>query len=161
MHVYASSAQTVQWQVITKAVNCTFVLLRYTYIYVWCFCKSSYGMNMVVKDYDSNLKINDKCLVKWEESKALVHSRETTINCGVGTFVHKVTGLEFGMKQHHWWDRAHLGGQIKYAFITDMARYRNKTHHWKEQTKISKWTNCQTHTPKYREAPSIWKLRLL
>ena len=24
-----------------------------------------------------------------------------------------------------------------------------------EQTKISKWTNCQSHTPKYREAPSI------
>ena len=26
------------------------------------------------------------------------------------------------------------------------------------QTKISKWTTCQTHTQKYREAPSTWKL---
>ena len=31
---------------------------------------------------------------------------------------------------------------------------KNKTHHWKKQTKISKWTNCQSHTPKYRKAPS-------
>ena len=24
-----------------------------------------------------------------------------------------------------------------------------------DEDKISKWTNCQTHTPKYLEAPSI------
>ena len=36
-----------------------------------------------------------------------------------------------------------------------LGRYKNKTHHWKEQSKISKRTNCQSHTPKYREAPSF------
>ena len=34
--------------------------------------------------------------------------------------------------------------------------HKNKTHHWKEQAKISQWTNCQSHTTKYREAPSFW-----
>ena len=45
--------------------------------------------------------------------------------------------------------------------LSSLARHTHKTHHWKEQTKISKCTNCQSHSPKYREAPSIWKLRLL
>ena len=45
--------------------------------------------------------------------------------------------------------------------LWSLARHKNKIHHWNEQTKIREWTNCQTHTPKYREAPSIWKLRLL
>ena len=38
---------------------------------------------------------------------------------------------------------------------------KHKTHHWKEQTKISKWTKCQSHIPKHREAPSFWKFQFL
>ena len=39
------------------------------------------------------------------------------------------------------------------------TKHKNKTRHWKEQAQISKWTNCQTHTPKYLEAPSFWKFQ--
>ena len=37
-------------------------------------------------------------------------------------------------------------------------KHMNKTHHWKEQSKFSKCTNFQSHTPKYRDVPSFWKL---
>ena len=41
--------------------------------------------------------------------------------------------------------------------LQSLTRHQNKTHHWKEQTKISKWTNGQSHAPQCGEGPWILK----
>ena len=71
---------------------------------------------------------------------------------------HYNTSQSYGrVRDYTWhmiwnWPLSHYRCSTK-SLIKDKV----KTHQWKGQNKISKWT-IQSYTPKYREAPSFWIL---